>query len=394
MKNRECTTPGAILLCGFYGRGNFGDDLMGISLAEFLIEEYGYQVAIAAADPAPFRNLPAGKVRFLQPGVRSLLAELGRIDVLCQGGGSVFHDAYEGPYRYRYRRNLLLWAGLFFAARLRKVEVILLGTGIGPFRSAITRLISRLALAQCRAIGVRDQASANSFAELGSSTPLFQGQDLAMLRADSVRFRTVRNPSARRTLGISVCSLAPFLKEPQQEELYWRMFAEALAIFSESQDCSYVFFSLFEGQGLTLEDKRIADQVISYLPGKLSARHCVYAGNPTEFRDAIGACDWFIAAKYHAAVAAYLAGADLAVIPYHRKLYDLADEIGLPESRRVNIHEPVPVAAWLSLLQTFTQPAVAKLLPTRIAAEQARACVSRVIRCVLPNDAGAQHPLT
>jgi polysaccharide pyruvyl transferase WcaK-like protein len=46
----------------------------------------------------------------------------------------------------------------------------------------------------------------------------------------------------------------------------------------------------------------------------------------------IASCDAFIATRYHAGVLAYLAGCNLLFLAYHRKVYDLAREIGLSDS--------------------------------------------------------------
>ena len=93
--------------------------------------------------------------------------------------------------------------------------------------------------------------------------------------------------------------------------------------------------------------------IASRLPREVPVERCVYDGNVPACLDKLAACDWFVATKFHAAVVGYLSGADLAVIPYHRKLSDFADEIGLPGTRRMPIDSIPSSADWLELLRSF-----------------------------------------
>ena len=54
-----------------------------------------------------------------------------------------------------------------------------------------------------------------------------------------------------------------------------------------------------------------------------------YDENPLVVLERIGACTYYVAGRYHAVLLGYLAGCRLWAIPYHRKVEDLSDEIGL-----------------------------------------------------------------
>lgn len=368
-----------VLLCGFYGRNNFGDDLMALSLAKLLLEEKGLYLLISTSDPAPFASLPRSHVSFIPRTARALAGHLGAVDILLQGGGSIFHDAYEGRSRFPYWINLMSWTALFILARLRGVQVVVAGAGIGPFHSAIPRAISRAAFAQCRAVGVRDQASCTSFQEIHCHTPLLRGRDLAILSSNAFR-SSARLAAKRKVLGISVCSLSPYFVGDDIDKKYWSTLASALTQFSAEHDCEIVFFSLYTGRGLTSEDDQVSDIIIPLLPKHIPVRRCSYQSNPEEYIAHFEKCDWFIATKYHAAVTAWLADCDLAIIPYHRKLTDFADEIGLPQSRRMVAHDQVAPETWLALLLSFARSEKpAGLLPPLEAMQQTRACVFSVL---------------
>jgi len=54
-----------------------------------------------------------------------------------------------------------------------------------------------------------------------------------------------------------------------------------------------------------------------------------YNSDPSETFRAIQECVAFVATRYHAAVLAYLGGCQLMTVPYHRKVRDFSEEIGL-----------------------------------------------------------------
>jgi polysaccharide pyruvyl transferase WcaK-like protein len=49
----------------------------------------------------------------------------------------------------------------------------------------------------------------------------------------------------------------------------------------------------------------------------------------------IGRCDAFISARLHGAIVAYLCGVPFAIVDYHPKCRDFADDIGLPPELRI-----------------------------------------------------------
>ena len=138
----------SILLIGFYGRANFGDDLMCSSLANFLSQNRNYSISVVSGH-SNSEHLDIGRGSFVARDARAILAALSDTDILCQGGGTIFHDSYFGIYRFRYWINLIQWAILFWIARLRGARVVMVGAGVGPLRHIVSRCIARVAFAAC-----------------------------------------------------------------------------------------------------------------------------------------------------------------------------------------------------------------------------------------------------
>jgi len=66
-----------------------------------------------------------------------------------------------------------------------------------------------------------------------------------------------------------------------------------------------------------------------------------YDANPLNTLEKVAECEYFIATRYHSALFGYLAGCKLLFFAYHRKVADLADEIGLPSHAVINIRDEI-----------------------------------------------------
>lgn len=124
-----------VFIMGFYGRLNFGDDVMARALSRHIVSVTDADVAVAADGDYIADALSAPRIRVVPRKLTSILGELVHCDVLIQGGGTIFHDSYVGAARRRYCLNLAAWLVLFSLARLLGSRVLVLGAWIGPWRS-------------------------------------------------------------------------------------------------------------------------------------------------------------------------------------------------------------------------------------------------------------------
>jgi polysaccharide pyruvyl transferase WcaK-like protein len=367
-----------VTLIGFYGRGNFGDDLMCSALTRFVAENSSLKVRIISSNPAVQRDLAGANVEVLPRKLSVLLQSLADSDILCQGGGTIFHDSYTGRLLVRYWTKLCMWATFFWVARFRGARVVIVGAGVGPLRHGISRSISRVAFSACSSIGVRDQTSADTIKRLSRRSRCELGFDLAALGSQALPTTRENARTSPKVLAISACSLSEFTRDVNINPEYWFALADALAIFHKEQPIRVNFFSLFTG-GFSGSDETIADLIAGRLPPDLSMERRSYDGRVEDFWKEFVSCDWFLCARFHAALAAFLCGGNLAVISYNRKVSDLADEIGLTSARRVSAEAPQPISVWLQLLRSFngSVPASA-LLDRKQAVARAERAVCRV----------------
>lgn len=180
-----------VVLLGYYGRGNFGDDILMVvahGLARQMLP--GARMALRTGTTATYPD------RLLGPGVVRLpFGTRDRHRLLLHGGGGNFFDfAPHGPLTRAV--NAVLMAGgkkafLRLDANLRRLvdrphlsarTRLGLGLGIGTFTAGSPRLRDVLpVLADFDALWLRDDQSVINLTRLGVAAPVVRGSDLAFL---------------------------------------------------------------------------------------------------------------------------------------------------------------------------------------------------------------------
>ena len=155
-----------IALCGYYGFGNLGDELLAEALLESL-EECGIprsEVIMLSASPRDSERLHAVRsVSRWSPA--AVYGALRRSESLLLGGGGLFQDVTS------LRSPLYYW-GVVRLSLLAGARPWCVGQSVGPFFSAASKRIARSALSRCAVRGVRDARSAQELAEWGLDSTL------------------------------------------------------------------------------------------------------------------------------------------------------------------------------------------------------------------------------
>jgi len=154
MRNKH----GPVLVFGYYGAGNLGDDLLMEAVAS-AIEREGFSVRTglrSASPPSGDRRL-GFRLPFVSPTIVSdaarLVRELRASSALVLGGGGVFQDTHHFSTVAEFVLPLAL-------AALFKKPAVVWAVGIGPYRSAINSRLATLGLSLATTVTVRDPRSA------------------------------------------------------------------------------------------------------------------------------------------------------------------------------------------------------------------------------------------
>jgi polysaccharide pyruvyl transferase CsaB len=145
------------VICGYYGRGNGGDEALLVSLLQMLP---------SAIEPIVLSNNPQETSE--RYGVKTCASRdwwqvfqtIRKADIFIWGGGSLMQDvtSFASPIYY---------GGLMAFAQLMGLKTIAWGQGIGPLKRPFTRWLTKKVLQKCSLVTVRDDASANLVADWG-----------------------------------------------------------------------------------------------------------------------------------------------------------------------------------------------------------------------------------
>ena len=292
------------VLCGYYGFGNLGDELLASALVE-AFEKIGVprdELAILSASPADTeRSLSLRAVnRWKTTEVFRLLRES---DTLLLGGGGLFQDVTS------VRSSAYYW-GMIRLASLAGALPWAVGQSVGPFRTLSGMFFARNALGKCALRSVRDERSGallNSWGQKSSRSP------------DPV-FLLGRHSSCReRRDGHFLVNIRPW-----GGSLPLRTVTKAARLAAEKK-------LPVTGVGLSREDvvlmERLAGSRI-FRPRRIILLSAANWSTESEqlFCNAAGA----VSMRYHFALLALLSGVPLTLSAYDPKVEEFAAEWKLP----------------------------------------------------------------
>ncbi len=142
-----------IIIAGYYGYGNLGDEAIRVALRAALNEREGLQPVWLVSQPQD-----TNEVNRAYPV--AIFAALHRSSALLFGGGGLLQNKTS-------TRSLLYYLFLILLARSLRRPVFLLGQGIGPINGRFAQAMTRFALSKARYIGCRDRGSLDFVQSLG-----------------------------------------------------------------------------------------------------------------------------------------------------------------------------------------------------------------------------------
>lgn len=152
--------PRRVLMSGYYGFSNAGDDAILQSIRDSLqTSGENVDISVLSNDPAQtggrygLRAIP----RFNLP---ALWRAVGKCDVLLSGGGSLLQD-------HTSTRSLLYYLSVMALARLRGKKVVLYANGIGPVNRPANRRRVRRAVERADLVTLRDRNSRQELESMG-----------------------------------------------------------------------------------------------------------------------------------------------------------------------------------------------------------------------------------
>ena len=330
-----------LLLMGYYGVGNLGDEMMLVCLKQWL-ERQGFDLTVLSEKPAAVskthglpavENAPllgewAWRASWLRGGARRVIRALADTDVFVVGGGDLIRDD-------------LGWRPFFFtmekmiAAILIGKKVYLVNTGIGQLKTRYGRAILNWSMRRCQRIIVRDARSEKICRELGLNEQVTLAPDIAISLPKvlgSTRIGEMRTHNRNPYILVCLRHNPNTFKSYELSEQRIQTLARSLDHLVERHNVDIVFLPLHatspNGRGDAFLHRRLARAMV----------HVERIQQHPWTADLGEVCTWVrdaqmvLAMRLHAAVLAQAYGRTCVLMPYDQKIREFGDLMAIPHS--------------------------------------------------------------
>jgi polysaccharide pyruvyl transferase CsaB len=290
------------VLCGYYGKGNGGDEALLVSMLEMLPPNV--KPLVLSADPrATSKSYGVKSYNRMNSG--SVLRAFRDSQVLILGGGSLIQDATS-------MQSSIYYGGLMGLARQFGLKTLAIAQGIGPLDKPLTRWIAKRAFENCTAISVRDPASERLLKEWGINCTLAPDPVWSMGAEPVPEIAGISSPKIAVTLR----------SHPQLTNERLEVLTQALVDLQTATD-SHVLLIPFQ----PTTDIDIAEQIRAELTDN---SQIVIRSDPKQLKGLFQGVDLAIGMRYHSLIMAAAEGCKCWAISYDPKVSKLMTEIDIP----------------------------------------------------------------
>ncbi len=290
-----------VVLSGYYGYGNGGDEALLASLLQMLPPQVSPLVLSANPQLTTQQHRVPACDRSSFPAVWQALRNS---DGFIWGGGSLIQDATSAL-------SPIYYTGWMAVAQRLGLKTIAWGQGIGPLKRPTTQWLAKTSFQGCTAVSVRDTASAQLLQNWGIDGPLAPDPVWALESVAMPGLADLPSPKVAVVLR-SHSQLSP-------ERL--ATLAQALQQF---QQATQTFILLLPFQAS--QDLAIAQTLHRQLPG---VSQILQVADPRQLKGVFRGVEMAIAMRLHGLIMAAAEGCRCFALSYDPKVTQLMQELNL-----------------------------------------------------------------
>lgn len=312
-----------IVISGFYGLGNTGDEAILESIVDNLRDQLN-EPEITVFSLSPEQTAKEHHVKTVYRGWRQdfkgKVRALKEADLLVSGGGGLLQDTYPTKFIFGPLPYYLL---IVFLAKLCGTKVMFFSQGIGPVNSTWGKILMKVFANMADFVTVRDQFSKDLLHKLGVKRPE------TVVTSDIVfAFHPKKDTSCIDSLGLErkdnlvAVSVRPWFEKVKQFE----QIGQILDRLIEERDVTPIFVPM-EGH----HDDEASKKVLAHMK---HADKCHILGTtftPNQYLNFIGECQMTIGMRLHALIFSTLMGVPHIGLSYDKKVESLLKRSGMWE---------------------------------------------------------------
>ncbi|MFJ7934358.1 polysaccharide pyruvyl transferase CsaB [Sporosarcina sp. NPDC096371] len=311
-----------IVLSGFYGLGNTGDEAILKAIVDNLREDLDNpDITVFSLSPEQTAKEYGVKsvYRGWRHGNKEKVKALRQADLLISGGGGLLQDTYPTKFLFGPLPYYLL---IVFLAKLCGTKVMFFSQGIGPVTSKWGKFLMRLFANMADFVTVRDQYSKDYLLSLGVKRPE------TVVTADIVfAFKPDEDHVAYASLGLKgderLVAVAPRPWFDHEDE-YIEKLAWVLDELIEQRGVMPVFVPMEPPY-----DTNVSKKVMAKMRFADKTRLLGESFTPNEFYNFIAKTDLTIALRLHALIFAALSNVPHIGLSYDQKVESFLKRSGM-----------------------------------------------------------------
>lgn len=290
------------IVCGYYGKGNGGDEALLASLLQMLPAHV--KPLVLSGNPAETQSR-YGVDACDRMAATAILKTLRQSDAFIWGGGSLIQDVTSAL-------SPLYYLGLMALAQRLGLKTIAWAQGIGPLKRSQTRWLARQVFANCTAISVRDSGSASLLADWQIS---------AVLAPDPVW--ALHGEPVPGLWDLPAPRVAVALRpHPQLTPARLEAIAQALVSFQQATQ-AYMLLIPFQ----PVQDLVIAQALHERFPAHSKV---LILTDPQQLKGVFQGVEMTIAMRFHGLIMAAAAECRCYALSYDPKVSQLMQDLNLP----------------------------------------------------------------
>lgn len=153
-----------ILISGYHGLGNCGDEAILVAMVNNLKHVYPELDIVALSKKPQETRRVYGIHSISRVNIIGIIYQLLRSNILLSGGGSLLQDVTS-------TRSLIYYLTIIMLAKILKKPVMLYANGVGPIKKKLNRKITKYVLNKVDIITLRDEESKVFLRKIGVTVP-------------------------------------------------------------------------------------------------------------------------------------------------------------------------------------------------------------------------------
>ncbi|MBW4665572.1 MAG: polysaccharide pyruvyl transferase CsaB [Chroococcus sp. CMT-3BRIN-NPC107] len=290
------------VLCGYYGKGNGGDEALLATLLQMLPDN----IMPLVLSGNPEATIAHYQVKACdRNSLPQVIQALRQSEVFIWGGGSLMQDATSAISPFYY-------SGLMTLAQVMGLKTIAWAQGIGPLNRPLTKFLAQKNFSNCNAVSVRDRASAALLTNWQVSCTLAPDPVWALESVAVNRLWDLPAPRVAVTLR----------SHPQLTPARLATFTRALADFQKATQTCILLVPFQPSQDLA-----IAQAIQPHLPG---VSQIFSLEDPKALKGLFRGVEMAIGMRLHSLIMAASEGCRCFALSYDPKVSQLMSELDMP----------------------------------------------------------------